>query len=359
MNTRILSRSLTTALFAATCAAQSFNVDIHVAPDATPPSTFGGFAPQPGFWNTVPFNQSTPLALRTLQNAADNSAITISGSPLGKKNSGLPADVAPLYNDYASKDDAVFTVTIGNLEAGQYVAVLYSWAPDAATQFVLTSDVTSHSEIVMCPTAFPGYSPGQSLALIPFVVGTENSPIVIDVFGEPFSALNGIQLVRYVGVPGCPQPLNSQGAQPKIAATGTIVNGAVSIAANNLHLHVGLLPGPLPNGVGAILCWASNGGGLSIATPCPDVGTRCIGPMVTRVLDPNSPPGGGGVGLTTGYGTYSVPVDLNAMAAAGLTIAPGAKLHFQMFYRDSDVNDACPNTDSVKRWTTSVEITLF
>lgn len=338
----------------------SFNIDVHVDPGIPPPVTFGGYPGQPGFWNNLDANSTAALQLKKLDAVLDNSFASWSGQmAFAGTQGGIPAPCIELYEDFAGADDVTpLRLTITQLDAGDYVAVLYSYYPGVGTQVTLTSGASSSSSSVACPPTFPGLTLGASMALISFAVPAGGGSIGIDILGignEQAGVLNGLQLVRHFGVSGCgQQPVNSKGAVPAMVASGS-----ASVAANNLTLHVALLPGPgqLPDGIGAILCFASDGPGGVFAQTCPAVGVRCIGPSVQRVWDPNALPGSGGV--TTGSGNYNLPVDLSALAAAGLNVSPGATLHFQMMYRGFDVSAACgPITGGIARWTQSVSIVL-
>lgn len=360
MLTRIACGAVAPCLFAAASAAQSFNIDIDGTP---PPTTYGAFAAQPGTWNTVAV-LPTPQPLVTLTGAPDNSTASITGPAIQASQGGIPAPETELYSDFAGVGTDPARLTVTQLAAGSYVAVLYSYFPNVSTRFTLTAGGVAQTADVNSPGMFPGFSVGQSMAQFAFTIGPPGGSVTIDFVGLGASeggVLNGVQLAQFVGTVGCPQPLNSLGAMPAIVATGTIVNDGISAAANDLQLDVGLLPGPLPNGVGAILCFVANTNVATFPQTCPGVGTRCIGnPHVTRVFDPGAPAGSGGVGSTTGFGTYHLPVDLPSLAGLGIDVSPGATLHFQMIYRDFDTGMACgAATESVKRWTQSLAVKLY
>jgi len=334
---------------ASAASAQSFNIDIHMSPSMTPPSTDGGFAGVTGAWNAV-VPSTTPQALVRLDGTTvDNSTIFFTPPPAtGLQTISPPHD--RLYGDFASGDNVI---TITNLDAGNYALVVYSFLPDCSTYFDVDIDGAGPS-IVVNPTAFPGYVPLVSLAQFSFTA-TQGQSVNITMLGDPCSVVNGMQLVHYVGTQGCPQPApNSIGSNPQIAATGSIVNGGISIAANDLRLHVGLIPDTtLSTTTPAILAWVSNDNLASAMAPCPDVGLRCVGlNNILRVLDPTTP---SGVGNPTN-GTYSVDVDFPSLVAGGITVQAGQSLHFQMFYRDDDWQGLCGT--SVKRWTDSVSVPL-
>ena len=361
MTSKSLIRIGALCALASAASAQSFNIDIHMSPSMTPPSTDGGFAGVTGAWNAV-VPSTTPQALVRLDGTTvDNSTIFFTPPPAtGLQTISPPHD--RLYEDFASGDNVI---TITNLDAGNYALVVYSFLPDCSTYFDVDIDGAGPS-IVINPTSFPGYVPLVSLAQFSFTA-TQGQSVNITMLGDPCSVVNGMQLVHYVGTQGCPQAIpNSIGYTPQVVGTGTIINGGISVAANDLKLHVGLIPdSSLSTVTPAILAWVSNDESASAMAPCPDVGKRCIGAFnITRVLDPN---GAGGVG-TPVNGTYQVSVDFVAIAAAGIdtTPTPGKKLYFQMFYRDVDYYD--PDMDGIgecdtvgtglKRWTQSVAIPI-
>ncbi|MCA8976674.1 MAG: hypothetical protein KDC98_18275 [Planctomycetes bacterium] len=343
-------------LFAAGTAAQSYNIDIHESPSVPPPQSYPGFAGQPGVWNNLPAFATAPVPIVDPAGVSTGSRAWFSVSPAGSSvQPGIPAPHTELYEDFAATDSTA-QLTIDNLAAGNYVAVVYSWYPNTTTQFTLTAGGAPQTDVVQCQPPFPGHKVGVTLRQFQFSLAVQSS-ITIDftaIAGEG-GVINGVQLAHYIGTPSCAnQPLNSKDAVPAIIATG-------NPAANTLVLHAGLLPGPgqLPDGIGAILCFASNNAGTLFPQTCPNAGVRCIGNPVTRVWDPNALPGTGGVGVTTGAGTYDLPIDLPSLAALGLNVAPGATLHFQMIYRDLDKYGLCgATTGSVGRWTQAVSIQL-
>ncbi|MFK7740383.1 MAG: hypothetical protein AB8H80_08660 [Planctomycetota bacterium] len=363
-----LSVSTLVCAFATTAAsAQSFNIDVNASPSTTPSSTFGAYAGQPGVWNGLGI-AAVAQSLSRLDGSADNSTASFSGAlPSVGFNTGLPAVVADLYEDCAIGGPAGFSLEINDLDVGSYVAVVYSYSPNCGTFFRLRDEFNSvvAQEIVQCPpvwpaTPAPGYIIGETMTLLPFDVFSQDGDITLDVLTDTCSALNGIQLVRYVGQTGCSQPTpNSTGGTPDIIATGSIVANGISAAANDMTLQVGVLPGSLPNGIGSILCWVSNGQSNSINYSCPGTGRLCLGPVnLARVPSPNSGSGSGGAGMTTAFGTYTLPVDLNYLQTQGINTSAGSTLYFQMIYRDADYLPQCGG-GVVARWTNSVEIQLF
>jgi hypothetical protein len=364
MSKHVVCSLVASTLFAAASAAQSFNIDVRHDPSPPPPASYGGFPGKPGVWNNI-LPLATPQVLSRLDGTIDNSTISFATDPATAVQGGIPAPETPLYEDFAIAD---FTTTVTNLAAGQYVLVLYSWYPGSSTTFTVTDGTgtpqtkTVNSNLGM----FPGFVELGSMVRFTVAMSTTNATLTIQVStaGGEGGVLNGLQLVHFVPNGGaCPQPANSLGQFPSVSASGTFnpSTNAFSIAANNLVLHAGLLPPPggqLSNPVGAILCFASNDNLANQVEVCPVAeGKRCIGlNNLTRVLDPNAPAGSGGVGTTTVNGTYAVPVDLVAMAAQGLTVAPGVTLHFQMCYRDTAV--LCTGAQTVRRWTETISILL-
>ncbi len=351
---QLLFGALSPVLFVAASVAQSFNIDIHETPSTPPPASYGGYPAQPGTWNNLSAFTGAPMPLVDLAGLPTTSRAWFSTLPSASSvQPGIPAPDTELYEDFAATD-FVAQLSIDNLAAGNYVAVVYSYYPNVSTGFTVNAGGTAQSANVSCPPTFPGHQVGSTLRSFQFSLTGPASTITIDfafLSGEG-GVFNGVQLVQYIGTPGCQnQPLNSKGAVPAIAVTG-------SPAANDMVLHAGLLPGPgqLPDGVGAILCFASNVGGTVFQEVCPRVGSRCIGNPVVRVFDPNAQQGTGGVGVTTSFGTYDLPIDLPSLAALGLNVSPGATLHFQMIYRDNDVLGVCGQF--VARWTQSVSVQL-
>lgn len=358
----MLSKSLAslTAVCFLTAAAsgQAFNIDINVAPGMPPDNMNGGFPDIPGDWNAVPPG-AVAQQLFGLTMVLDNSDITLSATAPGM-NFGIPAAFMDLYEDYAFNQGPIETVTIDDLDVGDYTLVLYSWAPSASTFFeAVVGGVAVDSGIVNCPPTFPalGYVPGETLTTLSFSIVVPNDTLTINVWTEEFGVLNGIQLFETFGDAGCMQPVpNSQGGFPDIIGVGSNVT-----AQNSLSLRVGVLPGTLPPAnpmnPGAIVCFASNVENASVPVTCPInpavvTGVRCIGPgTLVRVLTGNP----GAIGFTTTFGTYSLDVDLPFLASQGINTAPGSTIYFQMIYRDSP-SAACAS--NLVRWTNSVGITL-
>lgn len=364
MQTSTMLRLLAGSLLAVTANAQAFNIDITVAPSPTPSNTFGAYPEIAGVWSSiVPF--ATPQQLSKLSGGPDNSTVTWNPVPGSGLNGSLPAPFTELYEDFAEgAPGSSYDFNIRDLDAGDYVAIVYSWASDHSTRFEMYDDLGNQTAVedVSNALVFPNaYIVNETIAQLPFTVNVQDGDVRLRVRADSKpSALNGIQLVRVVGQSGCTQPVNSTGGTPEIVGTGSFANDGVLASANDLVLHVGVLPGSLPNGVGTILCWASNGDGLSIPYACPYTGTRCIGGVnLARVPDPNAAPGSGGAGVTTAYGLYTLPVDLTYLAAAGLNVSAGDTLHFQMIYRDPDFQNQCSGTTVVGRWTNSVSINLY
>jgi hypothetical protein len=351
-------------MLASVTTAQSFNIDVTVNPSQTPPPSYSGYTSQQGVWNAV-VPSTTPVPLLNLAGVADNSDISMTTFATGlAPNTGanaplsIPTPHRELYEDYATEAFTTFVVDIDDMDAGDYVAVLYSYAPAAQSYCqVFSQNVAFGPGVVSCPATFPGLVPGASLTQIPFSVFLQNDPIQIWVSTELFSALNGIQIVRTSdqGMIGCDQLPNSTGGVPQIIATGTF-NAAGESTADDLALNVGLLPGNLPGTTGSILCFASNSLlGTPIQLSCPSVGQLCIAGGA-RIPDPNALPGSGGAGFSNN-GTYVLPVGRMTLAAAGLSVSSGSTVYFQMVYRDIPVGSGCAQA-SIIRWTRSLGVVL-
>lgn len=343
-------------LLAASASAQAFNIDLNVAPGTEPIPSYGAFTGISGFWN--PTTQGvTGQPLQLLNGAIDNSTITITPATMGTNSALIPLVDADLMVDYMANDTFQETVTIDNLDVGDYTLVLYSWAPTSSTFFTVEANgFTQDSGVVTAMGGtYPGFVQGESLLTLQFTNSTPNGTMVLDMFTESFSVLNGMQLFPSYGTAGCTQPVpNSQGGTPDIIGTGSIV-----AADNSLVVRAGILPSAAlpwnPNSPGAVVTFVSNQENNNAPFVCPNdptvvTGVRCIGPGLARIVTGNP----GQVGFISN-GVYSVPVDLVQLASQGINTAPGSTLYFQMVYRDTP--DAfC--TVNLARWTNSVAITL-
>ncbi len=134
--------------------------------------------------------------------------------------------------------------------------------------------------------------------------------------------------------------------------------------ANDIVLDCSILPFTLPPLSTPILTFVSNQNLANLPSNCllstPSIGVQCIGnSMGTSLVRAKDPAGGAsGVGTATGFGTYQVPIDLNALAAQGLNVNSGNTLYFQMIYRDSWLpTDPCV-APQVNRWTNSLVLQL-
>jgi len=370
MLNKITFGALATCLLAAVGAAQSFNIDIIADPSnpSLPPPTYGGLAGPAGPWNPVQVT-STLQPLTTVQGVPDNSNAWFTGAAFPAQD---PTFNNPphneLYRDFAAVGTDPGQFHVNNLTAGPYALVVYSFYPNVKTQFTLNSTGgTTQVQTVNCPGVFPGLVNGLSLTQFAFTIPAGGGSITIDFIdagGDEGGVMNGVQLATNIGTSGCPQPINSVFAFPKIVPSGTLdpTGTGYVAAANDIQLSVGLLPASNTAGIGAILCFVANDNSVVFPQTCPAVGSRCIGnPTVVRVWDPNAGPGSGGVGQTTASGTYNLPIDLPSLGALGVNVSPGASLHFQMIYRDNNNTPpvSCPTDPSLKRWTESLSIQLF
>lgn len=348
--------------------AQVFNVDCNVDPSVAPPSTYEGFSGPAGFWNELPSSGTVPL--RLLSGMVDPNVSATMTNLFDQPLQTIPSPHTELYQDYfQAGDSGTGTIQVDGLDEGNYSVFVYSYRPLNASTITVESGGFVTGNSIQAPASFSGHqlawaAPNfnQIGTLLQFdIMVAAGDDLTIRLFsgGKGTSIINGFQLLPKVGSDVCTiQPPNSRGGVPSIFASGTIANGGIVGAANDMTLHLGSLPsGNFQTGAGAIVVFASNSLNSTVMGNCPFQGTRCISEPMVRVLGTN-----GGAVLSSQAGTVSVPVDLNFISSPlqgnPIDVSPGSTIYFQAIYRDLGVPGVCNGGNTV-RWTNAVEIMML
>lgn len=189
--------ALAVILAAAPALGQNINIDVGSV-FGTPTAAYGAGAGQIGVWNTVNGALATPQALTDINGApvAATFQINAGNFDFNFNNAGTAGDDQALMDDGADLGTTdVDTITIANLDVGNYSVYTYAWAPDNAT-FITVVDVNGLGTQNV-GGIWPGaQTEGITYSLHSNVVTAAGGSITITLTqGVSFKTLNGIQLV--------------------------------------------------------------------------------------------------------------------------------------------------------------------
>ena len=325
-----ISTLLATTLLASAVSAQTFNIDIEhsSAPSATPASTYGAVAGEPGPWNLAQLTAGSlpPTTLTATCGTATSVTIEASSSvgivPTAAASCGTwgtGTDELALYDGITSTPSpGTTTFTITGLLAGNYRIFLYASSTSASTTSFSAGGVAT-GFANSCPTSPAVHEFSATYEFLDVVIAPSGTLVIVVGSAMPMTvfAASAIQIVRTsrtVGENFCIPSTNSTGAPAIIAAAATACNGEVSIAANDLILSAA----PVPfgqNEYGFFFYSATTLGPI----PAND-GYRCVTNSMCKLMIPQH---------TGQRATYAVD-----FANLPCAIAPGQTRYFQYFFTD-------------------------
>jgi hypothetical protein len=167
---RFALQSLAPFVFAATVAAQSFNVDFGSNPSyaGAPTTSYGGAAGQPGVWNSITAPSASPTLLEDLGGVPTTVAVTCTGGSVHDFDTMPAVGVnGALLGDWFETSGSSFNVTLSGLANGWYDVFTYAAVLDVECSLteVNVSGSVDPAQQVRMPTVYPGdLAPGLSHA---------------------------------------------------------------------------------------------------------------------------------------------------------------------------------------------------
>ncbi len=358
---RVIPFGLLAVAAGAPAFAQSINIDVGFnVTYPLPASTFGAGAVQPGVWNDVTGQTSTPQPLVDLQGnpiIPEIYRFGINGTfdfnnPL---TSGNDQNLMDDCYDPGTLQASYWFVT--DLDPGQYRVYTYGMAPDSASYRTNVSVLNSPDPLQVVGGAWPGgYVQGITHAMHHVTINAGDTlQITVQITAtQGLATLDGFQIVKETPppstfcVPGqsgvmacvCSNPNGAGRGCANSGGPGATIsfNGSPSVSNDTFQLTGSSM-------FSGDTCIFLEGDGVTSGGAPFFSGIRCVNGLLIRMYVKG--------GLNTSGGTSTAPVagdmSISARCASNFpasTITPGQTRYFQIYYRDPNAaapTGSCPS----------------